>query len=213
MLLERGSHPLRRRCGGHRAAEPEGQGRNRRHLRRWLDRDRIHRRHLRRNHRSADVAGRGRRDRIQRLQFPQSRRADRRSTGGAPHPRSQHHSGPPAGDSVRRVALLRAFHHHHHHRCRCRDRRQDPLGAPSSSRSMATSKTAPWLICFRDASTPTPPDWCWPSSRSTPPGPRPPSPGQCWPSRAPRPSAARSSPVPARIASSARRLGLHLPWD
>ena len=62
-------------------------------------------------------------------------------------------------------------------------------------------------------SPPTPPGWCWPSSRSTSPAPPPPSPG-------PRLAKARTATirrtlitVPARIASSARRLTLHLPQD
>jgi Transposase DDE domain group 1 len=61
----------------------------------------------------------------------------------------------------------------------------------SSSRSTPTSKTPPWLIYLRGDSTPTPPGWCWPSSRSTSSALRPPSPGRRWPSPGPRPSDAR----------------------
>ena len=82
-----------RRRVDHRAPGPESQGRHRRHRRRRLDPDRIHRRPLRRNHPTMGLARRGRRDRVHRVQFPKGRRAGPGQTGGAPHPRPPPRTG------------------------------------------------------------------------------------------------------------------------
>ena len=193
--------PRRRRRVGHRAPGPESQGRHRRDRRRCLDTHRIHRRRLRRDHRHMDLAGRGRRDRVHRVQLPRrpaSRFAGRlvvrripdlnhRSDTGRPPcstPGASTRSSPPPTSTpsppTRPTAATR-----------------------SSNRSTPTSKTPPWPIYPRDDSPPTPPGWCWRSSRSTSPAPRPPSPAPRWPRPAPPPSAAPWSRCPARIASSA----------
>ena len=70
------------------------------HRRRCVDPHRVHRRDLRRDHRPVDFAGRGRRDRVHRVQLQESQPAGPGQAGGAPHPRPQPHRRQ-AGHTVR----------------------------------------------------------------------------------------------------------------
>jgi len=70
----------------HGAAGPGGQARHRRDRRGRVDHDQVHRRDLRPGHRQVGLAGRGRRDRLHRVHLGQEVRAGHWPAGGAPRP-------------------------------------------------------------------------------------------------------------------------------
>ena len=207
--------PRRRRRLGHRAPDLHHQTCDRLdRRRRSLDTDRVHRRRLRRGHRHLDLAGGGRRDPVHRVRLAEEGPPDSRSAGGAPHPRPATAQGPGPGHVFRRVAVPRVLHHHRPRRVRYRRRRQNPPSArrhragacgPEELRSRASpsnsfSANAAWLVCAvmafnltRAAGTLT---------------------GDPKLTKATTGTLRRTLvSVPARIASSARRLTLHLPTD
>src|SRR5664279_4528706 len=112
-----------RRCAGlgHRPARPDGESGHRRHRRRCVGADPVHRRNLRPSHPGVDLGRGGRRDPVHRVRRAEEGQPDPRAARRAPDPRPQ----PPhrAGNPVRDLAVPRVLHHQHPGH---RGRGQDP---------------------------------------------------------------------------------------
>ena len=178
--------------------------------------DRVHRRRLRRDAPAAGSPGprspRSRSPRSPRRRRPTRSPAARR----APHPRPERQKkrGRRQDTLFDDLALPRVLHH------------QPTRASDGSTPSPPTRPTAHHAIIEQvhadlknsalahlpSGSSPrTPPGSCWRSSRSTSPAPPPPSPAPTSRKATTATIRRKLIPVPARVATSARRITLHLP--
>ena len=173
-----------------------------------VDPDRVSRRGLRRAVGPVDLPRRGRRDRLYRVRRTEAVRAGARPAGRAPDPRPQRKKQPgktacsTCGGSTRssppaRLDTVAADKTHRGHAIIEQVHADLKNSALAHLPSGQFTANAAWLVLAviafnltRAAATLT---------------------GHSWPKRPPHRSAASSSAVPARIATSARRLILHLP--
>ena len=157
-----------------------------------------------------DLPGRGRRGAVHRVRLPQAARTSRRPAGRAPHSRTStrrptrtRRRCSTCGASTRSSPPATSGHRH---RGQDPPRTRDHRAGPRRPEELAR-----WRTCPPASSAPTAPGWSARSWRSTSPAPPARSPVAGSPKATTATIRRTLITVPARIASSARRLTMHLP--